>query len=233
MARTVKLPDVRKAEFIEAAQQVFMQKGYYATSVEDIANAVGVAKGLFYYYFKSKEDMMIQMVDEVWDEAEKEYWELVETEGLTAIEKFILFSAMRRDKKAQSLFFIEVYEREPSSPLLDHLRTVAYSRLIPLMTRMIEQGVEEGVFDVPYPREAAEFLLRGSEVSDTSVMNDKEAVVRMFSVMVDLWERVLGADKGTFSQIMADSDELFDKVAEKMTKVHSQSDGKRTDKSGG
>ena len=55
MTRIVKAPDVRRSELIACAQRLFYSMGYENTSVSDIVNEVGVAKGTFYYYFKSKQ----------------------------------------------------------------------------------------------------------------------------------------------------------------------------------
>lgn len=57
MMRISKSPQERKAEIIEAALALFMEHGYEGTSVSMIVSRVGVAQGLFYYYFKSKEDV--------------------------------------------------------------------------------------------------------------------------------------------------------------------------------
>ncbi|MDD4095259.1 MAG: TetR/AcrR family transcriptional regulator [Oscillospiraceae bacterium] len=57
MMRISKSPQERKTEIIEAALALFMENGYEGTSVSMIVSKVGVAQGLFYYYFKSKEDV--------------------------------------------------------------------------------------------------------------------------------------------------------------------------------
>lgn len=57
MMRISKSPQERKVEIIEAALALFMEHGYEGTSVSMIVSRVGVAQGLFYYYFKSKEDV--------------------------------------------------------------------------------------------------------------------------------------------------------------------------------
>ena len=50
--------DVRKQELLDAALQLFTEKGYEGTSINDIIKKVGVTKGAFYYYFKSKEEVL-------------------------------------------------------------------------------------------------------------------------------------------------------------------------------
>jgi AcrR family transcriptional regulator len=56
---------LRRREIIEAAAEIFHRKGYSETSVQDIAEAVGILKGSLYYYIDSKEDLLFQMLLEV------------------------------------------------------------------------------------------------------------------------------------------------------------------------
>ena len=60
--RIVKEADVRKNEILDAAGILFSEKGYDNTSVTDIMNAVGIAKGTLYHHFKSKEDIMDALI---------------------------------------------------------------------------------------------------------------------------------------------------------------------------
>ncbi len=56
--RDVKDSDVRKAEFVDAAEKLFKENGIMDTTVNAIVKELNVAKGLFYYYFKSKDDVI-------------------------------------------------------------------------------------------------------------------------------------------------------------------------------
>lgn len=61
--RVVKKPEERKAEMVAAATKLFAQQGFVRTSVAEIVSAVDVAKGLFYYYFTTKDDMVKAVVE--------------------------------------------------------------------------------------------------------------------------------------------------------------------------
>ena len=50
--------ELRREELLDAAQQLFLDKGIAATSIDDIASAADVAKGTFYLYFPSKEALL-------------------------------------------------------------------------------------------------------------------------------------------------------------------------------
>lgn len=52
----------RKQQLLEAAEQLFTQRGYGATRISDICAAAGVAKGLFYWYFPTKESLFAELV---------------------------------------------------------------------------------------------------------------------------------------------------------------------------
>ena len=52
-----------RGRIVEAAQQVFSKKGYHDTTMDDVAERVGVSKGALYQYFESKEDLYRAMLD--------------------------------------------------------------------------------------------------------------------------------------------------------------------------
>ncbi len=49
----------KQAEIMQAAISLFQQKGYHATSMQDIADAVGLQKGSLYHYISGKEDLLV------------------------------------------------------------------------------------------------------------------------------------------------------------------------------
>jgi len=54
-----------RERLLESGKRLFSQKGYYATSVEDIVESAGFSKGTFYFYFKSKEELFKSLVEEM------------------------------------------------------------------------------------------------------------------------------------------------------------------------
>jgi AcrR family transcriptional regulator len=55
----------RRQEIIDAAAAIFKEKGYAGTSIQDVADAVDILKGSLYYYIKSKDDLLFEVVQEV------------------------------------------------------------------------------------------------------------------------------------------------------------------------
>ena len=84
--RVVKKPEERKAEMVAAASKLFAQQGFVRTSVAEIVSAVDVAKGLFYYYFTTKDDMVKAVVEGYCSYLGSEAQKIADGEG-TAQEK--------------------------------------------------------------------------------------------------------------------------------------------------
>lgn len=59
----------RKPQILDAAARLFYGKGYHATTIEDVAREVGMLKGSLYYYIKSKEDLLFELLYQVIHEA--------------------------------------------------------------------------------------------------------------------------------------------------------------------
>ena len=64
LKKNSKKPEVRRQELIDVASALFAEKGYEEVSVRDILQIVGGAPGMFYYYFKSKQDIYIAAMDQ-------------------------------------------------------------------------------------------------------------------------------------------------------------------------
>jgi AcrR family transcriptional regulator len=98
-----KAPPVdKRRQILDAAIRVFARQGFHATRVSDIADEAGVAYGLVYHYFKSK--------DEVLNELFVERWSLL----LAAIEETDRTSAAPREKLAAVAgFIVDSYVHDP------------------------------------------------------------------------------------------------------------------------
>ncbi|AZK46089.1 TetR/AcrR family transcriptional regulator [Paenibacillus lentus] len=75
-----------KKKIAEASMALFIQKGYRATSIEDIVKAAGCSAGNIYYHFKNKEGLFLYLIDE-WDLEWEETWLAKEPLYLTTIDR--------------------------------------------------------------------------------------------------------------------------------------------------
>lgn len=196
--RTVKKPDVRRQEIIQAATELFLSQTYDETTTGHVMKALGIAKGTIYHYFTSKEHLMEAVVDELArGYVELREAELAEAQGDALARMAILFSKERRSEAEKST--TESLHKPGNVKLHTRLLAVLVLRLAPLVAELVEQGCAEGVFDTGHPLEAAELLLAGVQfLSDDGFYPwDDETLRRRAAATPALVERVLGAAPGS------------------------------------
>ena len=213
MTRITKAPDERRGELINAAQVLFFSKGYEKTSINDIVKAVGVAKGLFYYYFDSKQAILEALVANMTGQIVMLVTKVIETPNLSAVEKweqmYEISSAWKAARKDELLTIIRVIMHADNVRLRHAMIKRQHAMVAPLYAKMIAQGVEEGVFNTPFVEDSAEIILAIYESSRNFLSdillnphnypNGRELVAQKLHAMQTAVERVLGAAPGTLS----------------------------------
>jgi AcrR family transcriptional regulator len=173
MPRTVKDHDERYAEFLGVAQQLFFTQGYERTTVQEIIDTVGVAKGTFYHYFDSKQAILEALVAELSAQTLALFEAIVADETLNAIQKWAhwvqVYGDWKIQRKAELLAIIRVMQADENVLLSYKLRKRTSQMAVPTLTRIVSQGIEEGVFETVYVEEAAEIAYAISRIVSDSV----------------------------------------------------------------
>ncbi len=211
MGRITKEYHVRKNELLDTAQELFFTKGYKQTSIESIIKKIGVAKGTFYYYFKSKEDLMDKLVKRMANQILSEIKKITERTDLNALVKLNRAYITTRNVKLENIDLIKLYLKvlyKDENIILRHKIYMSnIDLLVPEFAKIISQGVKEKIFNTPFPDEAAKLifelayifseripkLIIGSDKNSKN-LNEVEKELRVYE---DAIERIIGAEKGT------------------------------------
>ena len=160
--RISKEPEIRRAELVEAARELFDKNGIKNTQVSQIVDKVGVAKGLFYYYFKSKEEIVNEVVSVVMTELREASERILADDALTFYQKASEFLALYMDMIDQ----ISGDEEENLANMLEvfsrnSIAQDANDLLQEQISRLLEQGVKEKILTTAYPEETIRILIFG------------------------------------------------------------------------
>src|SRR5271154_2297781 len=93
----------RQTEVVAAAVKMFYQSGYSDTSVEDIANELGILKGSLYYYIRSKEDLLYEIVRDVNDDVAALLSAAIENTELTPLERLTNYMIAQVEYNASNI----------------------------------------------------------------------------------------------------------------------------------
>ena len=161
--RDVKDPEIRRAEIMDAAMILFMEKGYTNTTTQDIVDKVNISRGLLYYHFKNKEDILYCLVEQYSDRLLKDIYIIVYDEDKTAIEKIRSFIDVTiissENVSAEGTVLQKTVDLEENQYMIDKLSHKLVEKLTIYFEKIISQGIAEKVFSVKYPLETAEFLM--------------------------------------------------------------------------
>ena len=94
LKKNSKKPELRRQELIDVASALFAERGYEAVSVRDILNVVDGAPGMFYYYFKSKQDIYIAAMEQYITQRLERKCKIIEDETVPFDEKLPIFRSM-------------------------------------------------------------------------------------------------------------------------------------------
>jgi TetR/AcrR family transcriptional regulator, cholesterol catabolism regulator len=102
-------PRRRDAEVLDAAADIFYERGYASATVQDVADGLGMLKGSLYYYIESKEDLLYRLMDEIHDGVDEVLAEVMASDDLTAIQKLDLYVRSQVQYNVRNLKKISVY----------------------------------------------------------------------------------------------------------------------------
>lgn len=201
----------RLAQILDTSRSLFFSQGYDKTSISQIVRAVGIAKGTFYHYFRSKDDLLKALVEEISQQMIDsigniaEYQELSATQRLTAY--FRQISILKADNRELIMPMLHVMYRPENLQLRIQLRERSLEKLAPIISSIISEGVSIGEFSVEYPNLCGEYIIGSfsylSEQFSRMILSSDcpsdlmPDLLKLINFMEWTLERLLGAREGS------------------------------------
>lgn len=199
--RVVKEAEERKNEILDAAEELFGSKGFDQTSTGDILGKVGIARGTLYYHFKSKEDILDAMIGRMTDRLLAKAAMIAEDRSVPVLERLPqTIMSLNVDTVIGEEVMKQVH-RPQNALMHQKLENRLLSGIIPLVTLLVEEGIEQGMFFTKYPKEAVEMIMMYSyQAFDDLMEQSEEDRMRRVSGFIYHTERVLGAAEGSLQE---------------------------------
>ncbi|MFC6651584.1 TetR/AcrR family transcriptional regulator [Paenibacillus rhizoplanae] len=203
--RVVKEAETRRNEILDAAEELFGQKGFDGTSTGDILGRVGIARGTLYYHFKSKEDIMDALIERTNATILHAAQQIAEDKSIPVIER-ILRAVMALNISSGESSSTEIMEHihKPQNALMHQKIQKAVIRSVPpILAPIISEGIEQGIFNTPYPYECMEIVVVYATTIDNDMveMTEEERMSRILAFIANV-ERLLGAAGGSLMSVM-------------------------------
>ena len=157
MARN-KHPEVTEERILDVAQQLFLEKGYENTTIQDIVDGLGgLTKGAVYHHFKSKEEIMDAVEDRMF--AENNPFEAVRGRaGLSGLEKLREVVRLNQADAARAQMNLQAIPITRNPRVLAGLIESNRRTLTPYFAELLEEGNRDGSLHTAYVRELSELI---------------------------------------------------------------------------
>ena len=194
--RVVKEAAVRKNEILDAAEQLFVTKGFDGTSTGDILERVGIARGTLYYHFKSKEEILDAMIERMTEALLKKAGQIAAQKEKPVSQRLTeAILALNVDSELGDEIMAQVHK--PQNALMHQkMQEGLLKGVVPLFAGLIEEGIVQGICQTDYPAEAAEMLLMYSNTAFDALAEDSRDE-RKIAAFIYHMERVLGMPQGS------------------------------------
>lgn len=179
----------REEQIIQAAQKMFLKKGYYRTTIDDIATEVGVVRGTVLHYYSSKEKLMEAVLNNDGDSFVPFLTKLMESQNISVIERLRkvieLCSRQFSNVKPQLISYQRDYGQFRF--LLDQMRIQKFYQLCEPFQRLLDDGCKEGIFSIHDTRARSNsivfaiFGVTGADISAESLLAELQIIIEKFT----------------------------------------------------
>lgn len=185
--RISKPPEERKQEMIDTAMFLFAKKGYEATTMTDIAKEMNVVSGLCYRYFKSKEELFHEALEQYANECASPLIALMNQEYDSVEECFMALAKnfMLSDGKER---YHNFFHGKGNELFHNQLEYVMQKKLEPHIIDMVKRLQEKKLIQVQDYRTTALFILYGQmQIIDDETIPTSEKIEKLTAVIKRLF----------------------------------------------
>lgn len=203
MTRISKTPAERKNEILDAAMELFLTKGYQNTSVSDIVQQINVAQGLFYYYFKSKDEVFRAVLERLTDEFAAKLIAIIQDGSLTFKSRLEKISEVSNNVLPMSdSAFIEEFHQAEFMDMHTRLSLHVARALIEPIANLLEEMNGRKIICIKDPQMTSAFLVFGifGLIHGEDDHNHNRDYLKP-DILLDLISRLLGVSPEVLSNI--------------------------------
>ena len=213
MARN-KYPEVTIEKILDAAQRLFLEKGYDNTTIQDIVDELdGLSKGAVYHHFKSKEEIMDAVGDRMFD-VNNPFEDVRGRSDLNGLQKLREAIRLNQADEARMDMTIRSIPLTRNPRLLVEMIESNRRILTPYYQELLEEGNRDGSLHTEYAREIAELmpLLTSLWLLPSVFPAAKEEMKHKFYFLGDMLEKmgVPIMDESIYALV----DDFFDRMPE-------------------
>lgn len=181
--RTVKFHEDRKQEILSTAKRLFLVHGFEHTTISLLVHEIGVAHGLFYYYFKSKDEVVEAVLESILFEFSSDLNEKLKNSDDDLYGKFIIL--------INGIF--DIYHYDEANPKPENwIRIYYHDQIVQVLSdvskNLLMEGIEKGFINIPNAEVVLNIVIGGSMLLIERESIRREKLISVIFQMIGLTE---------------------------------------------
>lgn len=182
----------RKQEILKIAYRLIISKGYEETSIDEIIAEAQIAKGTFYYHFKSKEEMLEALINMMITE-QTERAKKILSDPLPIPQKTVAVITSLRPNSEETTIQ-DALNRKDNIAMHEKINRRIIEEAVPILSEVVKEGIAQGILDCDNISERVRMIL----IISSDMFNHASFTSADIDVFIDTVEKILGAKKDTF-----------------------------------
>lgn len=202
--KAIKDGEERRKEILLTAKQLFVQKGYDQTSVNDILKIIDIAKGTFYYYFSSKEEVLQAIILDIVNEGAARAEHVLRDFSIPLINRIALAVMAQTPEFEGALKLADEIHKVDNAKFEQLYRITMLTKMTSVLEGAMKEAQEQDIIHTDFPKECIEsILLMGHMMFDCNTFSWKaeEYPVKIKAFLCNA-ERMFGTKPGEFQGFM-------------------------------
>lgn len=185
----------RKQELLNIAYQMFIQKGYEETSIDEIIAEAHIAKGTYYYHFPSKEATLEAVIDMMINN-EVQRAQAALSAPIPVPQKLTgVITSLRPEQNESNI--ADTLNKKENIIMHEKVNRRIIDEAVPLLAQIVSDGIEQGVFACDHIEERVKMIL----IMSNYLFDSGNFTAGNIELFIDMVEKSLGAQSGTLGYI--------------------------------
>ncbi len=202
--KTIKDGEERRKEILLTARTLFVQKGYDQTSINDILKIVDIAKGTFYYYFSSKEEVLEAIIMDIVNEGTARAEQILQDSSVPLLKRIVMAVMAQAPEFEDAHKLAEELHKVDNAKLEQSYRKTMLKKMTLVLEGAVNEAREQDIIHTDFPKECIESMLLMGHMMfdcDTFGWKSEEYPIKVQAFLCNA-ERMFGTKEGELKCFM-------------------------------
>lgn len=195
----------KKDRLLEVGEELFLSQGYDETKVSHIVKRVGVAQGTFYYYFQSKDALLLDIITNKFRVISHQLMEIIDYyQDFATVVEHLVISCFDPCKERLEAEYLSHFLSADYHSILDNRW---HNMLEPVLERLFQSSESIQYMGLKYPQEIMYMLMSGINISLTKIFYEttmpQERIINQLAAIEEMIQNALKLKPGSLNIVKA------------------------------